>query len=559
MTPVSGYAVIAKELHEAGIDTLFGVAGEANLDLIACLTEQHAARYIASRHEAGAVAMADGFARASGEFGCATVTCGPGLTNTITALITAVRNQSQVLMITGQLPLEATERSQTIDHGALLVPTGVSIMNVSDPDVLLGAVGRALDEIREKRKPVVLNVLIPVLEASYRLPEAVEKTVSPEGNSTSQSLNTAVEDEEACRHFLDALLDAERPIIVAGRGAVQAGAGPALEKLAVRVGAGLATTLLAHGLFAKNPRNLGFAGGLSSPENFAALQKTDVVAVFGAGMNGWTTRGGSAFKEARKILHCDRDPLAFARSTVGTDVTVCGDADAVATKLLALLDSSDQKTAQTAGDFWWKQAKLDTKGEEEGGKSLLDPRSLCRTINQLLPEPITLTLDGGHFMEFPCQHVTVPDERGFLFTLGFGSIGLGLATAIGAAVGRPDRLSVAVVGDGGLMMSLPEIETAARYQIPLLVLVMNDNCYAAEVKHLEDRGWQSSLVQFANPSFAEIAVALGAKGLTVDTLNDLVGLESMLAAPDGPIVIDAKIDPSVKARWMSIMHQARTQ
>ena len=176
MATDTGYAVLARELHAAGMETLFGVMGEANLDLVACLVEHHGTRYIRARHEAGAVSMAEGFAHASGKIGFATVTCGPGLTNAMTPLITAVRSQSAVLLITGQLPLEAWSRSQTIDQRALIEPTGATILQVSTPSELPGAVSRAVRLIRDRRRPAVLNVVMPVLEGPSESRAAVPST-----------------------------------------------------------------------------------------------------------------------------------------------------------------------------------------------------------------------------------------------------------------------------------------------------------------------------------------------------------------------------------------------
>jgi thiamine pyrophosphate-dependent acetolactate synthase large subunit-like protein len=180
----------------------------------------------------------------------------------------------------------------------------------------------------------------------------------------------------------------------------------------------------------------------------------------------------------------------------------------------------------------------------------VDPRSLMQRLDGLLPAARTVTVDGGHSSGFPSVYLTVPDHRGYLFPLEFASIGLGLGTAIGAAVGRPDRLSVLVVGDGALMMSLPEVETAARAGLPVVVVVMNDGAYGSELHILAAGGRPPELSLSHNPSFAALAEAAGGRGATVQALDELEAVGGLLEGLDGPLVLDCAIDPAVHGPWM---------
>lgn len=551
-TAENGYELLARELSESGIGTAFGVMGEANLDLVACLVQRHGLRYVPARTEAGAVSMAEGYAHASSQIGVATVTCGPGLTNAISALTSAVRAQTPLLLITGQLPLAMTSRSQTIDQHAILVPTGAIIEHVADAADLPGAVRRTIAAMRERRLPAVINVLMPVL--------AAEITVGRRPATPSIAPTARQPDEVSPRDlaaFADRLAQAKRPVILAGRGAVQADAGTALAGLAERIDAALLTSLLANGLFAQSPRNLGIAGGLASGQALDALAQADVVAVFGASLNGWTTRGGQ-FAPQAQILHCDRHPQAFAGATIPVTATITGDAKVVASQLERLA-SARWSAGSAPASTWWRRNGPVAEPVAETKAGLVDPRLLCSALNAILPEQRSLVIDAGHFLEFPCRSIAVPDVQAFNFTVHFGCVGLGLATAIGAAVGRPERRAVAVLGDGGLMMSLNEIETAARLAIPVVFLVMNDGAYGAEIKHLEDGGWPVALATFSNPDFAAVARALGAGAASVRSLDDLVRLGPALQHLEGPFLIDAKVDPTVKAEWMAIMKTARRQ
>ena len=166
----------------------------------------------------------------------------------------------------------------------------------------------------------------------------------------------------------------------------------------------------------------------------------------------------------------------------------------------------------------------------------------------LLPDDRTVAVDSGHFMGFPPMYMRVPDPAGFVFNQAFQSIGLGLASGMGAAIARPDRLTVACLGDGGALMSLPELETLARLRLPMLVVIYNDAAYGAEVHHF--RGHPVELVQFPATDFAALAAAAGAQGVTVRREDDVAAIEPWLASRDGPLVVDAKITPDFCAEWL---------
>jgi thiamine pyrophosphate-dependent acetolactate synthase large subunit-like protein len=171
-------------------------------------------------------------------------------------------------------------------------------------------------------------------------------------------------------------------------------------------------------------------------------------------------------------------------------------------------------------------------------------------LEDVLPVERTVVLDSGHFMGWVAMYLSVPDVAGFVFTQAFQSIGLGLANAIGAAIGRPDRLTVAALGDGGALMSLPELETAARLELPLLVVVYNDAAYGAEVHHFGPTGRPTDLVRFAETDFAALARAAGADGVTVRRVDDLAAVAAWLQRPRGPMIVDAKVCQDVVAEWL---------
>ena len=339
---------------------------------------------------------------------------------------------------------------------------------------------------------------------------------------------------------------AERPLIVAGRGAVLSGAREPLEALGDAIGALLATSAMGHGLFAGSPWNLGISGGFASPAAQRLIPQADLILAFGASLTRWTTRDGALIGPGAKVVQVDLDEESLGAHRP-VDLGVVGDAASTASALEGARGGgwrSGGLAAEIAAGSWHE-----TPFEDAGGDRL-DPRALSLALDALLPAERTVAVDSGHFMGFPPMYLRVPDPQGFVFTQAFQSIGLGLASGMGAAIARPDRLTVACLGDGGALMSLPELETLARLRLPMLVVVYDDAAYGAEVHHFGPQGHPVELVRFPETDFAALARAAGAQGLTVTRPEELGLLSAWLERRDGPLVVDAKITPDFCAEWL---------
>ncbi len=192
-----------------------------------------------------------------------------------------------------------------------------------------------------------------------------------------------------------------------------------------------------------------------------------------------------------------------------------------------------------------------TPFQDAGDGVRIDPRTLSIALDAVLPAERTVATDSGHFMGYPAMYLRVPDAHGFVFTQAFQSVGLGLATAIGAAIARPDRLTVAALGDGGALMALSELETVARLALRMLIVVYNDAAYGAEVHHFGPYGASLGLVRFPDVDFAALGSAAGLEGTTVRQPSDLQAVESWLArGAERPLILDAKVVPTVVAEWL---------
>lgn len=336
------------------------------------------------------------------------------------------------------------------------------------------------------------------------------------------------------------LAGARRPVVLAGRGAVWSGAGPALRELAATCGALLTTTLPALGLFAGDPYDLGVCGGYSTRTTRQLLRAADCVLAVGASLNGYTTAGGTAFPAAR-IIHCDADPAAFGRYAAA-ELTLPGDAAALARALTRALPAGavrhpGYRTPQVTRQI--EAARGGSEYPDLSDATGIDPRAALRTIDRLLPADRQVVLDLGHFSTFPSQVLSVPAAGRFYPALGFGSVGLAVATAVGAAAGRPVP-TVAVVGDGGALMSLGELETVARHRLPVTVVVLNDHAYGAEIHHLRGHGLPEALADFPPCDLAAVATSLGLAAGTAATPAELA--ELLPALPPGePALLDIRI------------------
>ncbi|MBD3916758.1 thiamine pyrophosphate-binding protein [Nocardioides hwasunensis] len=533
---MKAFEALAAQLAHLGVTDVFGLMGDGNLKLIPTLVHEHGITVHAVRHEAAAVAMADGYARSSGRVGVCTVTQGPGLTNALTALITAHRGRTPLVALVGDTPVGVQGLPQDIDEAPLVAAAGLAT-SPFDPATAHADLARAWRTALDTRRPVVMILPTDLQEMAAHdtvceLPVAARVPVSP------GDLSVATE----------ALASAARPVIVAGRGALEGDCRDDVVALADHVGALLATTLPLNGWFSGHPFAVGIAGGFAPTEMRELLGEADCVLALGASLNHFTTRGGGLFSADATIVQVDEDPGAHGRYT-RHDVAVVGDAGAVARDLLARVPGGQRfRTAEVADRIASGSPPEPDAGDGRG----LDPRLVARTLARALPDSTVLAVDGGHFMGFPSMAMPVTRPANYVFTLDFGSIGLGLAAAIGASVADPSRTVVAAVGDGGLLMSLGELDTVARSGLPVVVAVFNDAAYGAELHFLRMSGLPSGTSQFPTTApLAPVAEALGLRAMTVDDEDTLEACRQALeAGVTGPTLIDFRITDGVRAAWL---------
>jgi thiamine pyrophosphate-dependent acetolactate synthase large subunit-like protein len=536
---------VGTALAQRGVQHVFGLVGSGNFMVTNALVAG-GAEFVAARHEGGAISMADGYAQVGRRVGVCSVHQGPGLTNTMTGLTEAAKSRTPLLLLAADTAASALRSNFRIAQDQLVTAVGAVAERLHSPETAVADTLRAFRRAQVERRPVVLMLPLDIQAALY--PEGIALAPDP------PALRSARPATEAIVEAADALVRARRPLIIAGRGARIALAREPLERLAEMLGGLVATSAVANGLFAGNPWALGISGGFASPAAAALIADADVVVGAGAALNMWTTRHGRLVRPDATVIQIDHDPDAIGAHH-RVDVAVVGDVAEAALALIAELGrreypGSGWRTPHVAERLRlgaWQRAPF----ADAGDASHIDPRTLSATLDEMLPDERTVAVDSGHFMGYPAMYLRVPDEHGFVFTQAFQAIGLGLGSAIGAATARPDRLTVAALGDGGAMLALADLETVARRQLRMLIVVYNDAAYGAEVHHFGPHGHPLDTVKFPDVDFAALARAVGLQGLTVRRKDDLQPLAVWLQANDPPgMLVDAKVVPTVVAEWL---------
>ena len=536
---------VGRALAQRGPAHVFGLIGSGNFAVTNAIVAS-GAHFVAARHEGGAISMADAYAQVTGGLGVCSVHQGPGLTNTMTGLTEAAKSRTPLLLLAADTAAAAIRSNFRIAQDQLVASVGAVPERVHGPQTAVADALRAMRRARLERRPVVL--MLPLDIQASPCSESEDRVAEPPPLRATRPAAEAVAD------VADALLRAERPLIIAGRGARVAAAREPLETLAEMLQALLATSAVANGLFSGNPWALGISGGFASPAAAQLIADADVVLGAGVALNMWTTRHGRLLDPDATVLQLDHDPDAIGAHH-RVDLALVGDVAESARALIAEIgrreyQGSGWRTPEVAERVRagaWQSCSFD----DASTSSCIDPRTLSAALDRLLPLERTVAIDSGHFMGYPAMYLRVPDERAFVFTQAFQAVGLGLASAIGAAVARPDRLTVAALGDGGAMLGLPELETVGRLGLRMLIVVYNDSAYGAEVHHFGPHGHPLDLVRFPEVDFAALGRAVGLRGATIRRTEDLHAVSDWLDSGATPaLILDAKVVPSVVAEWL---------
>ena len=563
---------IARELTALGADTVFGVVGSGNFHLTNALISR-GARYVAARHECGAASMADAWARLAGRPALLSLHQGPGFTNALTGITEAAKSRTPMVVLAADVSPRAVNSNFRIDMAAIAGATGATPAWLHSAGFAIDDAARAYRMARDERRTVVLGLPLDVQAAECNWPGEPEPRIAAPHPPA----------ERAAADLAAILAEAARPVFVAGRGARSPAARAALEQLAGECGALLATSAAAKGLFRGSPWDLDVSGGFASPLAAELIGNADVLVGWGCSLNMWTTRHGTLVGPGTTVIQVDCDKSAIGRHR-RVQLGVVGDVALTATAVAGLLgrerqergERQEQREAQERRDpqyadgagqedppeTGYRSAALreqlggairwrDVPYDDESDGQRIDPRTLSIALDDMLPAERIVAVDSGNFMGYPRMFLSVPDQDGFCFTQAYQSIGLGLSAAIGSAIARPDRLAVAVLGDGGALMGISELETAVRLELPMVIVIYDDEAYGAEVHHFAPDGYPLGTVRFPPADLAAIARGFGCEAVTVRSTADLRPVRDWLESRTGrPMVIDAKVTSDHAAWWL---------
>lgn len=531
------FDMLARIVAQEGVTDAFALLGDANMNFATRLAEA-GCRMIYVRHEHNAVTAAMAYARKTGKAGFATVTCGPGVTQLMTALPAAVRARLPLVVLAGEAPLKSGWYNQAIDQAPFVTATGAAYHALHWPARMPVAIRDAFLQAARERRPVVLGVPFDLQNLDWTGQEALPAP-SAEIAPVVSALPPNPEDVARATGMV---ANARRIVVMAGLGAVEAGAGPACRALAEKLDALLATTLPARGLFHDDPFSLNVAGGFSHEVARDCFAEADLVIAVGTSLAHHNADGGKLWPGAQ-VLQIDMEPVAMSQGRRAAQAHLRGDARlAVKALATALPDRApDWRCAALAERI---AAACPDSAAFPPEPGLHDPRDVVAAFEAALPGDWEMVNSSGHCSFYVAHMPSRPNAR-FLTIREFGAIGNGMSFAIGVAVARPDDTVVLFDGDGSLLMHVQELETIARHGLNILIVALNDGAYGSEIHKLRAEGLSDEGAVFGRTDLAAIARGFGVGGETITDLAALPDLVEAFSKTGGAAVWDVPISDRV--------------
>ena len=535
------YDVLARAFAQEDVKTCFALLGDANMNWAARLSAL-GCRMLYVRHEHCALAAAMAYARKNRDVGVASVTCGPGVTQLITALPAAVRAHLPLVVFAGEAPLKSGWYNQEIDQAPLITATGAAYHSLHMPERMPTAIRDAFLQARRERRPVVIGVPFDLQNRPWAGPADLPK---PSRELLPHPSPMPPHPDDVAR-AAQLFAGAERVVVLAGLGAAEAGAAAACRALAAKTGGLLSTTLPARGLFHDDPFCIGISGSFTPEVGLEYLAQADLVVAVGCSLAYHAGGGGQLWPKA-KMLQIDVDPVGVSQGQEVARHHLRADARLGVEALTAALPprgggrSGSWRSDAMAARIRDSKPDSHVFAIEPG---LLDPRDVVEALEKTLPRDWEMVNSGGHCSWFFAQMPSRAQEK-FLTIREFGAIGNGISFAMGVAAARPDRTVVLFDGDGSLMMHVQELETIKRHGLNILVVVMNDGAYGSELHKLRAEGMPEDGSVFGYCDFAAIARGFGLQGRTFKKLDDLPKLVTEFAATGGAAVWDFHVSDKV--------------
>ena len=542
MRKMTGAQILLECLRQEGVEAIFGIPGGVVLSVYDEIYKEKF-RHILVRHEQGAVHAAEGYARASGKVGVVLVTSGPGGCNTVTGIVNAYMDSTPIVVITGQVSThlignDAFQEADIVGITRHCTKHNYLVKNVRDlPRVIkeafyLAATGRPGPVLVDLPKDVSLD------SAEFKYPE----TVSLRGYNPTYEGHPGQIDKA-----IRLIKKAQRPVIYFGGGVILGNASEELTQFAKKLKIPTTGTLMGLGGFpASDDLWMGMLGMHGTYQANMAVSNCDVMIAIGARFDDRVTGKLSEFAPHAKIIHIDIDPTSIKKN-VKVDVPIVGDVKQVLKQLNSLISDEEGESLSHSWEDWRVQIKKwqETHPLRHEQKDVIKPQFVIEKIYQLTGGDAIITTGVGQHQMWVAQFFHFNQPRTMITSGGLGTMGFELPSAIGAQVARPDKLVVAVCGDGGIQMTIQELGTAVQHNIPIKVVIINNNCLGMV------RQWQSlffekrySEVFFGQvPNFVKLAEAFGALGLRAKRPEEVEEVLKRGLEAQGVAVMDFIVDP----------------
>ncbi|BCG16483.1 TPA: acetolactate synthase 3 large subunit [Vibrio alginolyticus] len=568
---LSGAEMVVQSLIEEHVEQIFGYPGGSVLDIYDALhakTDQ--IKHVLVRHEQAATHMADGYARATGKPGVVLVCSGPGATNTITGIATAYMDSIPMIVISGNVPnsLIGNDAFQECD-----------IVGVSRPVVKHSFLVKKAEDIPETIKkafyiattgrpgPVVIDlpkdVMNPQIKLPYQYPEMLSmRSYKPTTSGHKGQIKKA----------LKSLLEAKKPVLYIGGGAVISGAHEHILELSDKLNLPVVSTLMGLGAFPGTHKNsLGMLGMHGTYEANMAMHEADLIFGIGVRFDDRTTNNLEKYCPNAKVMHIDIDPSSISKN-VKVDLPIVGSAEKVLTTMLGLLAEQGSGNDQDAITAWWDDIQVWRDRNclsYETSPERIKPQQVIETLHKLTNGDAYVASDVGQHQMFAALYYPFNKPRRWINSGGLGTMGFGLPAGMGVKFAMPQEEVVVVTGDGSIQMNIQELSTAMQYDIPVKIINLN-NRFLGMVKQWQDiiyQGRHSNSYMSSVPDFAAIAEAYGHVGIRIETPDQLEeGLQKALDMKDRLVFVDINVDETehvypmqIKGEGMDKMWLSKTE
>ena len=546
MKKLSGAEMVVQSLRDQGVEFLFGYPGGAVLDIYDAIHTLGGIEHILVRHEQAAVHMADGYARATGKVGCVLVTSGPGATNAITGIATAYADSIPLVVLSGQVPsgLIGSDAFQECDMVGISRPVVKHSFLVKNPEDIPTIIKKAFYIASTGRPgPVVIDlpkdILNPLNKFAYTYPEEV----------TLRSYSPTVQGHKGqIKKALKALLVAKKPVLFVGGGVISANCHDALTRFAKQLNLPVTSSLMGLGAFPGTDKQfLGMLGMHGTYEANTAMHNSDLILGIGVRFDDRTTNNLAKYCPHAKVIHVDVDPTSISK-TVPVAIPIVGSAESVLDEFLSLLEDENLAKSQSDLTDWWKeieQWKAEKCLDFDRHSGVIKPQQVLETIYRLTKGNAYVASDVGQHQMFAALHYPFDQPRRWINSGGLGTMGFGLPAALGVKLADPKATVVCITGDGSIQMNIQELSTAKQYDIPIVVICLN-NHFLGMVKQWQDliySGRHSQTYMNSLPDFVKLAEAYDHVGIQIAKPEELEEkLQQAFSIKNKLVFVDVNVD-----------------